>query len=111
MPTRNLNAGICRVRQRVRKERCRVSRQNKEAVVALVDAIANLAPPALGTLKAILMGLVIGKCLHDLLLRVEDKGPILYNRLVKRSARNDDFEMNVSMDRPSELQRVKKLGK
>lgn len=74
----------------LRKKRKMVSPEPRQPYT-LVHAVTNLAPPALGTLKSILMGLVVSKCLHDLFLRVEDKGAVLYNRLIKRSARNDDL--------------------
>lgn len=56
----------------------------------LVHTVANLAPPVLGALETILVALEIGKGLHDLFFRVENKGAILHDGLVERSAGDDD---------------------
>jgi hypothetical protein len=59
-------------------------------VPVLVHTVANLAPPVLGALETIFVALEVGKGLHDLFLRVEDKGAILHDGLVERSASDDD---------------------
>lgn len=56
----------------------------------MLHALANFALPVLSTLEAIGEGLVVVQSLVDTLFGVEDKGAVLDDFLVKRSAGNDD---------------------
>lgn len=61
-------------------------------MACLIYAVANLASPVLGTLKAVLVALEVRKGLHDLFFGVDDKGAVLHDLLVKRSSCDDDWK-------------------
>lgn len=74
-----------RKKRKTRKPKCSHEMQH------LVHAVTNLALPVSGALKAILVALVVRKGLDDLLLRIEDKGAVLHDGLIERSASNEDL--------------------